>query len=59
MNNRPAIPSAVGFVRETPVTQQSAMNADVTLREGDWVILTGSQTFRDSQTGAGLPASNS
>ena len=55
LNLNPTISSVVGFVREAPITQQSTMSADVILADGEWVILTGLDAFRDSQTTTGIP----
>lgn len=51
----PTISSVTGFVREAPITQESAMTADVIIQDGEWVILTGLQTFRDSSGRTTLP----
>lgn len=55
LNLQPTISSVVGFVREAPITQQSAMTADVVLDSGEWVILTGLYNYRDTRTANSLP----
>lgn len=59
LNLQPTISAVTGFVQEAPITQKSSITADVVVTDGDWIILSGLESLRDSnstKTIPGMPA---
>ncbi|MBL4882949.1 MAG: hypothetical protein JKY95_00250 [Planctomycetaceae bacterium] len=51
----PSISNVVGFVQDAPITEQSSVVADVIMRDGEWVIITGLSTEQTSSDYKGIP----
>ena len=55
----PKISSVIGFVREAPITQESLVEVQLVVQDGDWIIISGldtSQASKDEQVLPGLPS---
>ena len=51
----PKISSVVGFVREAPITQESLVDVQLVVQDGDWIIISGLDTTQASKSEQSLP----
>ena len=51
----PSISTVTGFVRETPITEESTVQVDAIVRDGEWIIITGPSVEQASSDYSGIP----
>jgi hypothetical protein len=51
----PSISSIIGYVNDAPITDESSVQADIVMRSGEWVVLTGLSTVQTTDTRSRIP----
>ena len=51
----PRLSSVVGFVEDAPITDEQSVTATAVVSSGEWIILSGLDSWRDSVSSSGLP----
>ena len=55
LNLKPTISSVTGFVGEAPITEESSVQVDAIVQDGQWIIITGLSTQQASSDHKGVP----
>lgn len=51
----PTLSTVTGFVRDAPITQRSSITADVIVHNGDWIVLSGLETIKQTDATTNIP----